>query len=126
MKLELLQPWTLSDAEISALKRLTLGRKHGTMLETLEDYQYIPGTRVIRLTDCDGRILSWALVVPYPSTRNKKRKDLNIYTRASERNKGYGRIVYQKAVQVAQGRKNLVVHPNDKNRPFFNKVHKRK
>lgn len=121
MKLEVIPADRLTDQEFHALRRLTLGRKRGELFDALEDWRYEPETKVIRLTDDDGRILSWGLVHVYDARGNK---DFQIYTRASERRKGYGKMVYDKAVQVCRGRASMIVHPHsDPSTAYFNKLH---
>jgi hypothetical protein len=127
MKLELLRAVDLTASEVKALQRLSFG-KQGSLMYELDDARHYHEsfTRVVRLTDNGGRIISWALVRKRPGPGDKW--DFQCYTRKSHRRKGFAKIVYDKAVQVSHGRHNMVVHPHDQwcagpANAFYDKVH---
>jgi len=130
MKLELIYAKDLNWDEIKELNRLSF-RSNGQLMYELEDYRHQPDARVIRLRDATGRVLSWGLVHKVHKAKKKNKEDpsywrwdFQVYTRASERCKGYGTLIYRKAVQVAHGRDRLIVHPHSTaSDAYFDKVH---
>lgn len=125
MNLELVYAQDLTPSEAKALTRLSF-RENGSLMYELDEvrrYCQDKNARVIRVTDDDGKIVSWGLMRKL-WYRETGEWDLMLYTRSSERKKGYGKMIYQKAMQVAHGRDKLQVHPHDlRSNSFFDSVH---
>lgn len=95
------------------------------MRRELKRWGYTDPTKILRIVDDDGKVLSWALLTPpkrhrpnTPATRG-----FQVYTRASERRKGHAKALYRRAVQIAHGKASVYVEPHDKrSEDFFTSV----
>lgn len=85
--------------------------------------KYPSRTHVLTLHDDSGKLLAWALVTPYylydwnTDKDNLVGKEFQVYTRASERRKGYAQKLYRKAYS-RWGNMIVTIH-DDPSRGFF-------
>ena len=128
MNVEIIPAYSLSASEAKRYRSLSF-RDQGRMCEDFTRVrEFHPEGRVLSIKDDSGRILAWALTWPHrcwDTVQGKHRKmwDFEVYTRVSERRKGYGTALYKAALTLARKRANLKVHPSDDTTEFFSKVH---
>lgn len=114
----------LSSAEIRQCRDLTL-RQKGLMQYDLSDWRWDVRTYVLRLTDETGKLLAWALVLPNRGNYYGSKLAIELYTRVSERRKGYATRLFklaEKRFGVTKDKKKLITYPDPKSREFFKSV----
>ncbi len=71
-------------------------------LETGRDREYRLDDAVALLARDRGRIVGWALLMPYPACRKKPRFGLYVYVDLKRRRRGIGRLLVFRAADMAQ------------------------
>lgn len=104
--------YKLTGKEFNEHRRLSF-RSNGDLFYKVDEFRYDIRAKVISLRDQDGRLLAWGLIYPSYYTSGKDCEfNLQLYTRASERRKGYGTRILNKAKRSAEGSK-FIVFPHD-------------